>query len=209
MTYQEAGESNLAKRVARERQARGWSAGDVQQRLAEVDCTIPRNAVLRIEQGQRSVHVDELLGFSRAFGLTVADLLTPVELLGQQDAERIASAVQESMRAIIASCRSLEDALQQLRKLHEAEPEAGEYLLNLLAAPVHKSWASGDPEPDDEAEDLAQDAISEIWRSVYRDSEARFGHFLIAHGIGSVPNPARPMWRPRGGDNQWPALSSE
>ena len=76
-------EEHLAERIATERQARGWTLEGLAERMSKADCAMSGSAVYKIEQGtpRRRITVDELVAFSRVFGVPVSDLLTDPELL--------------------------------------------------------------------------------------------------------------------------------
>lgn len=78
-----ASEEALAKRVAYEREQRGWSYEALAKRMTAAACPINQSSIYKIEKGQprRRVTVDELLGFSTVLGLDVAELLLPPEAI--------------------------------------------------------------------------------------------------------------------------------
>lgn len=190
-------EANLAVRVRRERTARGWSLAEMARRM-DLDPPMPHTAVYRIENGTRTIRVDELIAFTRAFGLHVADLLTPVDLVGQAEAEQIADATWGAMRDVHSACQKLGGALGDLKRLHASNSDAGEYLLRRLAEPIRTSRSS-DLDPLAEAcSEAADTAISGCYDAVYSDREAHPDQFLWARGVGMVPHPDKPFGRPRG-----------
>lgn len=73
-------ESNLAARIAVERQARGWSYEGLAKRMTDAGYPIQSSAIFKIEKGNppRRIAVDELVGLSAVFGMSVEDLLTPI-----------------------------------------------------------------------------------------------------------------------------------
>lgn len=191
-------EANLAVRVRRERTARGWSLAEMARRM-DLDPPMPHTAVYRIENGTRTIRVDELIAFTRAFGLQVADLLTPVDLVGQAEAEEIAKAMWGAMRDVHSACQRLGAALVELKALHASNPDAGEYLLRRLAEPI-RTARSGDLDPLGEAwSEAADTAIGECYGAVYSDREAHPVMFLWAPGVGAVPDPDASFRQPRGG----------
>jgi transcriptional regulator with XRE-family HTH domain len=84
-------EPHLAARVAIEREQRGWSYEGLAKRMADVGCPIQSSAIYKIEKGapKRRITVDELVGFSIAFELTVEELLIAPELRASADAARL------------------------------------------------------------------------------------------------------------------------
>jgi transcriptional regulator with XRE-family HTH domain len=77
-----AGEHTLARRIAMEREGRGWTYEALATRMTEAGCPIQSSAIYKIEKGDppRRITVDELLAFSSAFALPVVDLLRPREV---------------------------------------------------------------------------------------------------------------------------------
>lgn len=78
-----ANETNLARRIAFEREQRGWSYEGLAKRMAAAGYPIQSTAIFKIERGKppRRVTVDELVGFAAAFDVTVEEMLVPVELI--------------------------------------------------------------------------------------------------------------------------------
>jgi len=84
-------EVNLAQRVAHERAARRWSPEGLARRMADAGCSINVSAIYRIEQADppRRITVDELVGFSRVFGIPVQELLLPPEVARSRELARL------------------------------------------------------------------------------------------------------------------------
>ncbi|MEP9380828.1 helix-turn-helix transcriptional regulator [Nocardioides sp. KR10-350] len=88
----ERGETNLARRVERERKARGWSYETLAKEMTDVGCTISKAALYSIENGKppRRITVDELTGFAEIFtDGDVAEMLKPPELVDQDRAHEL------------------------------------------------------------------------------------------------------------------------
>lgn len=190
----QAGQENLARRLAQLRARVPWTAGDVQRALAEVGCVVPRNAALRIEQGKRQVTVDELVAFSKIYGKTVEDLLTPVELVGHDAAKRIAARIDDEMGAVLDAVRRLGESLYHLRDLRTREPEAGDYLVEILAEPYLAEARSEPPLTDLQRRlrDVAADAISEAWRAAFEGDRSQ--PFAFIENAGRIVlNPDHPF----------------
>jgi len=195
MKYHPAGQENLSRRLAQLRARKKWTAGDVQRELAKVGCDVPRNAALRIEQGTRQVTVDELVAFSKVYGKTVEDLMTPVELVGHETAKGIAARIDREMAVALESLQRLGEALNALRELRKGEPEAGDYLVRILAEPYLAA-----PAPAHEASELRQrmtvvgaEAIGNAWHAVFRGDEAQPFGFIETPTGSVVLHPERPF----------------
>ena len=74
-------EAGLARRIAFEREARGWTLDGLAKRMTDVGCPIHSSAIYKIESNDppRRITVDELVGFSRVLGIPVEELLLPPE----------------------------------------------------------------------------------------------------------------------------------
>lgn len=103
------GESNLAERVAQEREAAGLSYEKLAEKMTEAGCAIQGSALYKIEKGnpRRRVTVDELLAFSEVFDIPVDDLLTPVPLLKQRWAEKWLKEADTAERELALVCDRL------------------------------------------------------------------------------------------------------
>lgn len=114
-------EQNVAERVAYEREQRGWSYAGLAQRLTAVGCAIDPSALYKIEKADppRRITVDELVGLSEVFGLTLTELVTPLDVI-----------VSEQTLKLIGACRSaheqMGDAFDDLAAHVAAHPKAGE-----------------------------------------------------------------------------------
>lgn len=91
-------EADLAQRIAHERERRGWSYEAVAKLMARAGCPMQATTVFKIEKGTprpRRVTVDELVAFSRVFGLGVEELLIPIELIEQRRARAVIEELDE------------------------------------------------------------------------------------------------------------------
>ena len=85
-------EDNLAIRIAIERSARHWSNDDLAKRMSEAGCPMTGSAIFKIEKAipRRRIVVDELIAFAKVFGLSVNELLLPVQLAMNKESARLA-----------------------------------------------------------------------------------------------------------------------
>lgn len=76
-------EEDLARRIASERESRGWSHAGLAERVSRAGCPIQASAIWKIENGKprRRITVDELLAFAEVFGTKIEELLRPPELI--------------------------------------------------------------------------------------------------------------------------------
>lgn len=111
-------ERHLARRVAFERAAAGMSLEGLAKRMTDVGCRIHASAIYKIETADppRRITVDELVGFSRVFGVPVEELLLPPE-----------AAVSREVTRLLTEWNHAETAL------HEAQRHAGASLERLVS----------------------------------------------------------------------------
>lgn len=81
-----ASERSLARRVAVERERRGWSYDGLASRMGQVGCAIQSSAIYKIEKSDppRRITVDELVAFAEVFAIPVQHLLMPPEIAAKE-----------------------------------------------------------------------------------------------------------------------------
>ncbi len=85
------GEDNLARRIERERSARGWSYEALAKQMTDAGCNIQASAIYKIEKADppRRITVDELIALARVFGRSIEDLLRPIGVLDKERAHQL------------------------------------------------------------------------------------------------------------------------
>jgi transcriptional regulator with XRE-family HTH domain len=113
-------ERNLAKRIQREREQRGWTYEALARRMTDAGCTMQPSAVHKIEKGSppRRITVDEAVTFAGVFGMTLNDLLQPPEVAATKRAMKL--------------WERLGDVNERLIKLRTEYGDLTDRLLNLL-----------------------------------------------------------------------------
>jgi transcriptional regulator with XRE-family HTH domain len=98
-------EENLARRIAYERDRRGWTYESIAKRLTDVGCPIQGSAIYKIEKGnpRRRISVDEFVAFTRIFEVSAADLLIPLELIAEHEALNLIAELERKYHALSAS----------------------------------------------------------------------------------------------------------
>lgn len=96
-------ERHLAARVAREREAAGWTPAQLAERLTAAGCPINLRAIYRIEAGERSISFDEAVAFAKVFGTTLDDLTTSPEALDERLADEILDEIDEALQGIVTA----------------------------------------------------------------------------------------------------------
>lgn len=76
-------ETNVARRVEHEITRRGWSQDRVAKEMTSAGHPMHQSSVSKIvspkDGKRRSISVDDLLGFAEIFGLTIEELMAPLE----------------------------------------------------------------------------------------------------------------------------------
>ena len=131
-------EANLAKRIARELDARKWSPANLAERLTSAGCSIQTSAVYKVIDGDppRRISVDELVALSRVLDTTVEDLLTPVEVLDKKRAQEVERALVQSMNDLNNAVNRVSEAWVELYSLAADDSELYEYVVNHLNGPT-------------------------------------------------------------------------
>lgn len=98
-------EENLARRIAFEREARGWTYEGTAKRMTNIGCPIQPTAIYKIEKGQprRRISVDELVAFAKVFDFDVEEMLLPVGAVLNDAAKTYLEGALEAKRAITAA----------------------------------------------------------------------------------------------------------
>jgi len=127
-----ASESNLALRIAVERDQRGLSYEGLARLMADVGCPIQGSAIYRIEKGDppRRVTVDELVAFGAVFELSIDEMLIPVEIVDQKEAKRLVSEMAETTSLLGETVGRTFGMWFDYFSLCRVKPEVGEYIGN-------------------------------------------------------------------------------
>jgi transcriptional regulator with XRE-family HTH domain len=118
-------EENLARRIAYERNRRGWTYEGIAKRLTDIGCPIQGSAIYKIEKGtpRRRISVDELVAFAEVFEVGAADMLIPLELIAEHEALGLIAEVERKYRVLsesVADYRGTVERIQQLAGTDEA-----------------------------------------------------------------------------------------
>lgn len=106
-----AAEANLARRVAAERERRGWSNDGLAGRMTAAGCPIQASAIFKIEKGDppRRITVNELVGFSAVFGIPLTDLLQEPGSLTDLEVTRLLFRVEDAVRELNSAVGAMEE----------------------------------------------------------------------------------------------------
>jgi transcriptional regulator with XRE-family HTH domain len=130
-----ANEENLARRIAHEREARGWSYEGIAERLTRAGYPIHASAVFKIEKGKpaRRVTVDELVGFATVFEIPIGDMLEPMATVIDRAALELLRSIDMRINMIGGSTAGIQRDLAEFAALEHVSPEISDRLHALLS----------------------------------------------------------------------------
>jgi transcriptional regulator with XRE-family HTH domain len=126
-----ASETNLAKRIAYERERRDLSYEGLAAQMTEHGCAIQGSAIYKIEKGDppRRVTVDELVALARVFELpTVDELLTPVGLIEQREAKELVAELDRVTELLTETAVRMFNMFTEYGALAINNPDLHEYV---------------------------------------------------------------------------------
>lgn len=143
------GETELARRITLEREARAWSYEGLASRMTDAGCPIQGSAIYKIEKGDppRRITVDELIALAAVFELPVPDLLRPREVVVNQRLGRLFDKWDrlrhESLRAQVKTNQAFKEMARFVQEQHS---DALEPFLDRV-----QEWAETTAEGESEA----------------------------------------------------------
>ena len=131
-------ERNLARRIASERDVRGWTNEGLAKRMTDAGCAMTGSAIFKIEKGSppRRIVVDELVAFAKVFGVTVEELLLPPEVAVQRELARLVVEWNYADDAARAATEKRDEAWASLQTYVDEHPDSGP-----LLEEVFRTWA--------------------------------------------------------------------
>lgn len=123
-------EQHLARRIATERAKKGWSLEGLAKRVSDTGCAINASAIYKIERADppRRITVDELVGFSQAFGIGIDELLLPPEIAMRKEVGDLVIAWDAARLGVFRAQDLLDEAWKGLLSYAAEVPEAHESL---------------------------------------------------------------------------------
>lgn len=121
------GEEHVARRIAMERELRGWSYDKLAFQLTSAGRPTDQATVYKMEKGKprRKVTVDELVAFSDIFGLSVDQLLSDPDVAAEthalRDFERYVRASQAAAAAVAKANEAADRVLRSVEQSKRAE----------------------------------------------------------------------------------------
>ncbi len=128
-------EDHLAARIAMEREKRGWTYEGLAKRMSDVGCPLDQSAIYKIEKAspRRRITVDELVAFSRVFGVAIDDLLLPADLAADRRAIELFTQWREAMDATQQQRAKAVKAGERLEGHLREHPSAVDALLRAVS----------------------------------------------------------------------------
>jgi len=130
-------EDHLAKRIAAEREARGWTNEGLAKRMSDSGCPMTGSAIFKIEKAEprRRIVVDELVAFAKVFELPLDELLLAPEAVANREVARLVVGWNKADQAADAARAAREAAWKELQDYIAAHPESTRPLEKAL-----KTW---------------------------------------------------------------------
>ncbi len=120
-------EASLARRIRYERERLGMKPIALAKRMTDIGCPMNQSAIWKIENGDppRRITVDELVGFSRVFGVPVDDLLLAPEVAAD---DRMRELLMDLRAANAKRSDVLVEIVEHVRRHPRAESVLEEHL---------------------------------------------------------------------------------
>lgn len=165
-------EDNLARRIAAERDARGWSNDGLAQRMTEAGCAMTGSAIFKIEKGQprRRIVVDELVAFAKVFGVAVDNLLLPPEVLLSGHLADLVIEWNTAKDEAWAAAARRDEAWAALRTFATDHPEVHDKIEAIFEAWADFYYDEGNREAAVASKVLELTNRDEHWRAVVEDA---------------------------------------
>lgn len=133
-------EANLVRRLAHEREARGWSYDGLAKRMTEAGCPINQSALYKIEKGDppRRITVAELVALGEVFAMPIAELLLPPDVASSRRAAELVERYRDARSQaadLIRQAREVTDAAEaDLAAFVRDEPDNASAVERYLAS---------------------------------------------------------------------------
>lgn len=114
-----ASEDNAARRIAQERQLRGWTIPLLAEKVTAAGVPLNQSAVWKIESGnpRRRITLDEAVAFAEVFDMSLEQLLIPPEDVERKKALQWFGEASGQLDMLYRQMRSAGTAFRQFMKL--------------------------------------------------------------------------------------------
>ncbi|HWI41999.1 MAG TPA: helix-turn-helix transcriptional regulator [Nocardioides sp.] len=135
-------ERALARRVAWEREKRGWSYEGLASRMTLEGCPIQASALFKIEKSDppRRITVDELVALARVMNTTPDELLRPVEVVLHDEIRELADQDDAAWEQLFKAIDRATDSRRSIVSLYKRAQDEGN---EELSAAID-SWHAAD-----------------------------------------------------------------
>ena len=176
-------EEHLARRIAQEREHRGWTTEGLAKRMSDAGCAMTGSAVYKIEKGEprRRIVVDELVAFARVFNVPVSELLLPPEVAADRDLAKLVQAWGEASDDASDANATMIQRTTDLRAYVETHPDLPDLTTALVAA-----WTS--PSMPEETFDGFDQILTDRLKDLNADwsQASRLIHLMYAKSVVSA-----------------------
>lgn len=106
-------ETDLARRIAWERERRGWTYEGLASRLTAAGCPIQASAIYKIEKSDppRRITVNELVALSTVFEISISDLLQSPDAMSDPWIGHLVNRAEAALRELNAVVGDMEELL--------------------------------------------------------------------------------------------------
>jgi transcriptional regulator with XRE-family HTH domain len=127
-------EDALARRVAHERERRGWSPAQLAKAMTDAGQPMNQSSIWKIENARprRKITVDEAVTFARVFDMTLEQLLVPPELAADVEVFELVVKYQEQYAAALSADADCAQTARTLDGLLREHPELRDRVLEFL-----------------------------------------------------------------------------
>lgn len=128
----DTGPNQLASNITAAREALGWSQRDLVRELAARGVNLSQANISNIEQGKRDPRARELKGLADVFGVSIDQLMGPLEVLQDKLVWSVKYAkVQDAKAAVITAAREYERMAEEIAEGANSPSELQSLNLNL------------------------------------------------------------------------------
>jgi transcriptional regulator with XRE-family HTH domain len=124
----------MARRIAFERERRGWSTESLAKRMTDAGCPINQSAIWKIENGQprRKISYDEALAFAQLFELSITELAVAPEIAANDTVRTLLEEHQRLQLEVFERSMRSAEIVREVRRLLADFPDAERVIAELF-----------------------------------------------------------------------------